>query len=166
MLLYIENTPPKEEKEKVTHKISDKLFVNTRYFLIKSNNYDNVNIAKQRNVWSTLPYNEKKLNKAYRDCRHVLLIFSVKESGSFQGIAKLISESRSDGPRIPWVLPPTMSASQLSSTFKLDWIHKGSLSFNLCQELKNPWNENKPVKIGRDGQVRIHPKGYFSATCD
>ena len=67
----------------------------------------------------------------------MLLIFSVKESGSFQGIqvfkqvfkittgfAKLISESRGDGPKIPWVLPPTMSASQLSSTFKLDWIHK------------------------------------------
>ena len=25
--------------------------------------------------------------------------------------------------------------------------------FGACQELKNPWNDNKPVKISRDGQV-------------
>ena len=30
------------------HKITDRLFVNTRYFVIKSNNYDNVNIAKSK----------------------------------------------------------------------------------------------------------------------
>ncbi|XP_011402974.1 PREDICTED: YTH domain-containing protein 1-like isoform X2 [Amphimedon queenslandica] len=141
-----------KKSEPLPHKITDRLFVNTRYFVIKSNNYENVDIAKSKNVWSTLPYNEKKLNKAYRDCRNVLLIFSVKESGGFQGFAKLVSESRSDVPRVHWVLPPSMSASQLSHVFKLDWIHKGTLAFNLCQDLKNPWNENKPVKIGRDGQ--------------
>ena len=27
------------------------------------------------------------------------------------------------------------------------------LSFNKTQHLYNPWNEGKPVKIGRDGQV-------------
>ena len=30
------------------HKIVDKIFVNTRYFVMKSNNYDNVDIAKSR----------------------------------------------------------------------------------------------------------------------
>lgn len=24
----------------------------------------------------------------------------------------------------------------------------------MCMELKNPWNDNKPVKISRDGQVK------------
>ena len=28
--------------------------------------------------------------------------------------------------------------------------------FGACQELKNPWNDNKPVKISRDGQVNTH----------
>lgn len=37
--------------------------------------------------------------------------------------------------------------------FNLFAFIRGTLSFNLCQDLKNPWNENKPVKIGRDGQV-------------
>ena len=30
---------------------------------------------------------------------------------------------------------------------------RGTLSFNMCADLKNPWNDNKPVKISRDGQV-------------
>ena len=30
---------------------------------------------------------------------------------------------------------------------------RGTLEFSACQDLKNPWNDNKPVKISRDGQV-------------
>ena len=40
------------------------------------------------------------------------------------GIARLVSESRSDVSRVPWVLPPSISASQLGGVFKLDWIHR------------------------------------------
>lgn len=72
------------------HRITEKLFSNTRYFVMKSNNFENVGVAKDRvstkwgcwvtsssvhylelcsqSVWSTPPYNEKKLNKAYRVC--------------------------------------------------------------------------------------------------
>eukprot|EP00061_Rhincodon_typus_P018798 g48125.t1 len=57
-----------------------------RFFLIKSNNHENVSLAKAKGVWSTLPVNEKKLNTAFRDARSVILIFSVRESGKFQGI--------------------------------------------------------------------------------
>ena len=32
--------------------------------------------------------------------------------------------------------------------------HRGELDFSACMDLKNPWNENKPVKISRDGQVQ------------
>lgn len=31
--------------------------------------------------------------------------------------------------------------------------NRGTLEFSACQDLKNPWNDNKPVKISRDGQV-------------
>ena len=40
------------------------------------------------------------------------------------GIARLMSDSRRDGPHIPWVLPPGISQAQLGGVFKLDWIHK------------------------------------------
>lgn len=33
-------------------------------------------------------------------------------------------------------------------------FHRRSLPFNQTLHLINSWNENKPVKIGRDGQVR------------
>ena len=32
---------------------------------------------------------------------------------------------------------------------------RGTLEFSACQDLKNPWNDNKPVKISRDGQVSV-----------
>lgn len=46
------------------------LFQNTRYFLIKSNNFQNVDIAKTHGAWSTTHYNEEKLNMAYKVVEH------------------------------------------------------------------------------------------------
>lgn len=42
------------------------VFRNARYFLVKSNNYENVALAKAKGVWSTPPQNEAKLNMAYK----------------------------------------------------------------------------------------------------
>lgn len=108
----------------------DQLFINTKYFLIKSNNYENVEIAKKKNAWSTPIGNESRLNRAYYDSNNVLLIFSVRESGKFQGFARLASPS---DPRlhIDWVLPSSrMSVNVLSNPFKLDWVTK-LVSFNV-----------------------------------
>ena len=40
--------------------------------------------------------------------------------------------------------------------------YRGSLDFNLCQDLKNPWNDSKPVKISRDGQVSLPLSPFLS----
>lgn len=61
------------------------LFKEARFFVIKSNNYENIELAKVKNCWSTRPWNETKLNQAFRTCKNVILIFSVKESGKFAG---------------------------------------------------------------------------------
>ena len=37
-----------------------------RYYLIKSNNHENVALAKAKGVWSTPPQNEAKLNGAFK----------------------------------------------------------------------------------------------------
>ena len=34
-------------------------------------------------------------------------------------------------------------------------VYRKDLSFTRVMHLYNPWNEGKPVKIGRDGQVSI-----------
>uniref|UniRef100_A0AAY4A1M0 YTH domain-containing family protein n=1 Tax=Denticeps clupeoides TaxID=299321 RepID=A0AAY4A1M0_9TELE len=128
-----------------------------RFYLIKSNNHENVSLAKAKGVWSTLPVNEKKLNAAFRSARSVILIFSVRESGKFQGFARLSSESHHGGSPIHWVLPAGMNAKMLGGVFKIDWICRRELPFTKTAHLSNSWNELKPVKIGRDGQ-EIEPE--------
>ncbi|GAA6074042.1 YTH domain-containing protein 1 isoform X1 [Tachysurus ichikawai] len=123
-----------------------------RYFLIKSNNHENVSLAKAKGVWSTLPVNERKLNAAFRSAKSVILVFSVRESGKFQGFARLSSESHHGGSPIHWVLPAGMNAKMLGGVFKIDWICRRELPFTKSAHLTNSWNEHKPVKIGRDGQ--------------
>lgn len=133
------------------------LFRDTRFFVIKSNNAENVILSKAKGVWSTLPQNESNLNQAFREARNVILIFSVKESGRFAGFARLHGESRRDVPAISWVLPPGLTAKALGGIFKVDWICRKELPFSSTLHLYNPWNDGKPVKIGRDGQ-EIEPK--------
>jgi len=116
------------EKQKLNNLVTNDLkyvFKFTRYFLIKSNNYENVNLAKLKGVWSTPRVNEVKLNKAYKECANVILVFSVSESSRFQGYARLSSECRSDPDlKVNWILPPNLSAKSLMGVFKIDWITK------------------------------------------
>ena len=98
------------------------LFRDARFFLVKSNNAENVTLSKAKGVWSTPPTNESRLDKAFEESRNVLLIFSVKESGKFSGFARLATESRHDVPQVSWVLPPGLSARALGGVLKIDWI--------------------------------------------
>ncbi len=60
-----------------------------------------------------------------KECANVILIFSVSESGRFQGYARLSSECGQDGDlQVNWMLPPTLSAKSLMGVFKIDWITK------------------------------------------
>ncbi|XP_040575948.1 uncharacterized protein Ythdc1 [Lepeophtheirus salmonis] len=133
------------------------LFRDARFFVVKSNNAENIALSKAKGVWSTPPANEARFNTAFAESRNVLLIYSVKESGKFTGLARLSAKSRRDGPLIPWVLPPGLSARALGGVFRIDWICRKDLSFQKVSHLFNPWNEGKPVKIGRDGQ-EIEPR--------
>ncbi|CAJ0919605.1 unnamed protein product [Ranitomeya imitator] len=139
--------PDDERINKIRYILQD-----ARFFLIKSNNHENVSLAKAKGVWSTLPVNEKKLNAAFKAARSVILVFSVRESGKFQGFARLSSESHHGGSPIHWVLPAGMNAKMLGGVFKIDWICRRELPFTKSAHLANQWNEHKPVKIGRDGQ--------------
>jgi hypothetical protein len=127
-------------------------FKDAVYFVMKSNNHENVMLAKSQGVWSTPPQNEHKLNRAFQEFRNVILIFSVKESGRFQGFARLSSESSHEHRPVPWVLPPGLNSKVLGGVFSIDWICCNDLPFSKTVHLFNPLNEGKPVKIGRDGQ--------------
>lgn len=149
--------------------------------------------------------NEKKLNAAFRAARSVILVFSVRESGKFQGT--FIPYSRTVllccdsevwtrflgctcrfctsiiGVQPRWLSHPLGSscwherkdagrslqdrlALQVNinktpffcvffaqRTDNLFLFSRRELPFTKTAHLSNPWNEHKPVKIGRDGQV-------------
>lgn len=50
-----------------------------------------------------------------------------------------------------------MKKCPFGGLFYVDWINRNELSFNNTTHLFNPFNEGKPVKIGRDGQ-EIDPR--------
>lgn len=141
------NSSSSDNKSLLRHFLKDAC-----YFLIKSINEENINISKSLQVWSTSPRNEVKLNKAFRKFRSVILVFSVQQSGKFQGFARMRSESSRREPPVEWVLPRKLSLKSLGGVIKLDWLCTKSLSFDETNHLRNSYNENKPVKIARDGQ--------------
>lgn len=56
----------------------------------------------------------------------MLLIYSVRESGGFQGIARLAAGSDPSHPPVHWLLPPGMTAkgNPFRSVFRLHWLNR------------------------------------------
>ncbi|KAF8099572.1 hypothetical protein N665_0241s0005 [Sinapis alba] len=122
----------------------------TRYFIIKSLNYDNIQLSLERGIWATQVMNEPILEGAFHNSGRVILIFSVNMSGFFQGYAQMLSPvgwrrdhiwSQGGGKNNPW-----------GRSFKVKWLRLSELPFQKTLHLKNPLNDYKPVKISRDCQ--------------
>ncbi|KAI1289345.1 Autophagy-related protein 16-1 [Halotydeus destructor] len=153
----VSKSTPRVTKQRDYSSLIRHFFRHSSFFLLKSNNHENITLAKSRGVWSTPPQNEQKLNRAFKECRSVILVFSVKESGRFQGFARLRAESDHDHAPVPWILPPGLSHRALGGVFRIDWICRQEVPFVKTTHLFNAWNEGKPIKIGRDGQ-EIEPR--------
>ncbi|XP_073052035.1 uncharacterized protein [Primulina eburnea] len=135
---------------------------NTRYFIIKSLNRQNIQLSINQGIWATQVMNEPILEEAFLNSSKVILIFSVNMSGFFQGYAQMISSvgwrrdnlwSQSSGKNNPW-----------GRSFKVKWLCLHDLPFQSTFHLKNPWNDYKPVKISRDCQEL--PQNIGEALCD
>jgi YT521-B-like domain len=67
----------------------------------------------------------------------------------------------SQGVKVGWC--HFQSCSHCKNNNKTDFLFlQQELSFQKVQHLTNPWNEGKPIKIGRDGQ-EIEPSNIY---CD
>lgn len=85
----------------------------------------------------------------------MILIFSVNSSQGFQGYARMASRIGSKTSSV-W----EHNVEILGGLFHLEWLCNREVTFRSTDKLCNPLNENKPVKISRDGQ-EIHPDvGY------
>ncbi|XP_028403643.1 YTH domain-containing protein 1-like isoform X2 [Dendronephthya gigantea] len=145
-------TPVKSNVDKVEKPNIDEFLLDARFFIMKSSNHENVSLSKAKGVWSTPYANEKRINISLKKYQNVILIFSIKESGKFQGFARVLDEAEYGGRPVPWVLPPGLSAKALGGVFKVEWLNRKDLPFAKCSHLRNPYNDNKDVKICRDGQ--------------
>lgn len=152
-----EDSDSSGKPRKSYHNLLRYFFKDACYFQIKSINHENVQISKNMNVWATSYQNEIRLNAAFKENRTVILIFSVQQSSAFQGFARMVSEARPSSRIIPWILPERLSNKSLGGTIHLEWLCTEELSFQDTMNLVNPYNDNKPVKVARDGQ-QLEPK--------
>ncbi|KAI4303479.1 hypothetical protein MLD38_039102 [Melastoma candidum] len=134
----------------------------TRYFIIKSLNHHNIQQSIQKGIWATQVMNEPILDEAFNNSGRVILIFSVNMSGFFQGYAQMMSSigwrrdnvwSQGNARNNPW-----------GRSFKVKWLQLNDLPFQKTLHLKNPLNDNKPVKISRDCQEL--PQDIGEALCE
>jgi len=123
------------------------------FFILKSYNHENIAKSVTEGVWATQPHNQRKLAAAFAAGREVLLIFSVNGSGAFQGYARMATPfGRARG---AW----TGDTASLSPAFGCQWETLSDLPFAATSRLTNPWNDNKPVKVSRDGTELPHGCG-------
>ncbi|XP_074568467.1 zinc finger CCCH domain-containing protein 45 [Curcuma longa] len=122
----------------------------SRYFIVKSCNRENLEISVQQGVWATQRSNEAKLNEAFESTENVILIFSINKTRHFQGCAKMTSRIGGYIGGGNWKY--SHGTAHYGRNFSLKWLKLCELSFNKTHHLRNPYNDNLPVKISRDCQ--------------
>ncbi len=127
---------------------SKKLPARTRFFVMKSFCARDLKISMQKSIWATQQRNEAKLNEAYEGSDAVVLFFSVNESRAFQGYARM--DSKTGASEQVWTAQD--GTQSWGGVFKVKWQTIYDCGFGEVSHLTNALNENKPVKICRDGQ--------------
>nr|GMD07352.1 30-kDa cleavage and polyadenylation specificity factor 30-like [Ipomoea batatas] len=122
----------------------------SRYFIVKSCNRENLELSVQQGVWATQRSNEAKLNEAFDSMENVILIFSVNRTRHFQGCAKMTSRIGGATKGGNW--KHEHGTAHYGRNFSVKWLKLCELSFQKTRHLRNPYNENLPVKISRDCQ--------------
>ncbi|XP_057428639.1 30-kDa cleavage and polyadenylation specificity factor 30 [Lotus japonicus] len=122
----------------------------SRYFIVKSCNRENLELSVQQGVWATQRSNESKLNEAFDSVENVILIFSVNRTRHFQGCAKMTSRIGGSVSGGNWKY--AHGTAHYGRNFSVKWLKLCELSFHKTRHLRNPYNENLPVKISRDCQ--------------
>lgn len=122
----------------------------TRFFLLKSWNYENIATAQREGTWATQTKNEDIFVEAFKTCRNVIFFFSANHSKAFQGYARMQGLPGETGVEQPsWVKNLHWPTTE---PFRIRWIVKEETSYRAVGNLKNPLNENLPIFVGRDGQ--------------
>jgi hypothetical protein len=137
---------------------------NSRFFIIKSHNKENLQISVRNSEWATTTYNQIKMNNSFQSCENVILVFSVNKSSHFQGIAKMTTpvshhysqEWNTEGIFLKFSFYYIVFVGvKLGGSFGVKWLIFCDLPFTKTNHLRNAFNNNELVKKSRDTQVRF-----------
>jgi len=135
------------------------------YYIIKSFNKLNLIKSIETGYWATTKKNFDKFYyclKTDNKVRSVYLFFSINESRGFQGIARVVNISKDP---IDGIFVDTQGRTcKWENVIQVQWVSKLFLNFEKCNGIRNPLNENKQIKISRDGQEIEHRVGKFIIT--
>eukprot|EP00026_Physarum_polycephalum_P002022 Phypoly_transcript_02026.p1 GENE.Phypoly_transcript_02026~~Phypoly_transcript_02026.p1 ORF type:complete len:596 (+),score=148.30 Phypoly_transcript_02026:118-1905(+) len=120
-----------------------------RFFVMKSFSENHLKISSQKGIWATQHHNESKLNDAFRKS-DVVLVFSVNESRHFQGYAQMTSPI--GGYKYGSNVWTDSKDGAWGNSFSVKWLQLYDLPFTETVHIRNPLNDDKPVKVSRDGQ--------------
>lgn len=115
-----------------------------RFFIMKSLTKDNICTSIKMGIWGTSKANSDKLHQMYQKARKVVLIFSINESHSFQGYAVMKSDIDKASSVPSW--------GPRFKNFDVEWLKVCQLPFGETDDIRNPLNEDYPIKKSRDGQ--------------
>lgn len=143
-----------------------------RFFICKSLTLDELRVSQKLGIWSTQSKNVALFNRAFQTCQNVYLIFSANRSGHFFGYARMASPIHTTPIQTSityqngqlfhdplrqilfWEIQQN-AASQNYTNFKVQWMSPPGKTIpfhnSRVKNLKNPYNENKYLKIARDG---------------
>lgn len=120
----------------------ESLLENSRFYIIKSSNIENIKTSQMHNEWATLVNNQKKINDGFQGKDYIILIFSANKSRSFQGFAVLTSYV-TDKIASYW---NNENGVNLGGCFSIQWLVTCELSFQKATNLVNSLNNENVIK--------------------
>ncbi|SCV73425.1 BQ2448_7351 [Microbotryum intermedium] len=137
-----------------------------RFFVLKAKKSEHLEESIRSGFWSTQGHNEDVLDQAFRtSLEGVFLFFSANRSGGFAGYARMIGpifspprnrmgsrQSKRDAAEADRVL----IVAEGGTPFPVQWMSTRHLPFTRTRSILNSFNNNREVKISRDG-TEIEP---------
>ncbi len=147
---------PYSEMISLSQNLVYSLIDNSRFFIIKCSNNENINKSRESSVWATTFSKQKTLNDAFSK-GNVILIFSVNGTACIQGFAIMTSYSAEKPNNNFW---KNENNVKLGGDFSVTWLCYCELNFKKINHLQNPENNNEPVIKSRDCTKLAQNIGY------
>eukprot|EP00927_Polykrikos_kofoidii_P035313 TRINITY_DN29905_c0_g1_i1.p1 TRINITY_DN29905_c0_g1~~TRINITY_DN29905_c0_g1_i1.p1 ORF type:complete len:612 (+),score=94.89 TRINITY_DN29905_c0_g1_i1:111-1946(+) len=119
-----------------------------RYFVVRSMSVRNIQVSAAKGIWATGTGNSQRLRQAFGNVDHVIIIFAASESRCFYGYGKMSCEP--DSHLFPGIWGEL--SCRLGANFRVHWIKECVTQCSHADHIKNPHNNDLPVRRCKDGQ--------------